>query len=237
MSDIDNILQPDNLNDNTDKKNKTDKPDKNATKSRLSDLKKLLDADPVQLDTDIFDADNADFPGSSMVKLIDYDIEKSNHKNFAEQAISNIILTYVKSPKLLESPRLKDLKKLDVFNYSSLLLTYYISEANLIRVQESIDGGDMSKEMFDSVNKAQQEFRANLNAINIMLEKCEKYWKAFSETYGLENEEEKIVQESETKNDSAVKRTIVDMSKLTQNIHNIMGEQKEKEKQERKKED
>jgi len=232
MSDIDDILKPDNLNnDNATKK------DKNATKSRLNDLKALLDADPVQLNTDDFDADNADFPGSSMIKFIDYDLEKQNHKNFAEQAISNIILTYVKSPKLLESPRLKDLKKLDVFNYGSLLLTYYISEANLIRVQENIDGGDMSKEMFDSVNKAQQEFRANLNAINVMLEKCEKYWKLFSETYGLENEEEKIVQESEIKSDTNVKRTIVDMSKLTQNIHNIMDQKKEEEKQERKKED
>ena len=42
---------------------------------------------------------------------------------------------------------------------------------------------------------------------------------------------------SEIKSDSTVKRTIVDMSKLTQNIHNIMDEQKEKEKEERKKED
>lgn len=229
MSDIDAILQPDNLNDNQPK-NK----DKNATKSRLNDLKALLDADPIQLNTDDLDASNADFPGSSMIKFIDYDLEKQNHKEFADQAISNIILTYVKSPKLLDSPRLKDLKKLDVFNYSSLLLTYYISEANLIRVQENIDGGDMSKEMFDSVNKAQQEFRANLSAINTMLEKCEKYWKLYSETYGLENEEEKIIQKSEIKEDNSVKRTILDMSKLTENIRNIMDNEKEKEKEKNK---
>lgn len=229
MSDLDDILKPDNINDNQPK-NK----DKNATKSRLNDLKALLDADPIQLNTDDLDASNADFPGSSMIKFIDYDLEKRNHKEFADQAISNIILTYVKSPKLLDSPRLKDLKKLDVFNYSSLLLTYYISEANLIRVQENIDGGDMSKEMFDSVNKAQQEFRANLSAINTMLEKCEKYWKLYSETYGLENEEEKIIQKSEIKEDNTVKRTILDMSKLTENIRTIMDSEKEKEKEKNK---
>lgn len=38
-------------------------------------------------------------------------MKKKNHKEYAEQAITNIITTYIKSVKLLESPRLKDLKQ------------------------------------------------------------------------------------------------------------------------------
>lgn len=218
MSDLDNILQPANMGNN--KNNKID------TKKRLESLKEMIQSDPVKLNTDDLVANPLDFPASQMTKYIDYDLQKKNHNEFAEQAISNIIQTYVKDSKLLDSPRLKDLKQTDILKYSRLLLLIQISEGNMLKLQEYIDAGDMSKEMFDSVNKAQQEFRNNMTALDAHLNKCEKYWKDYSELYGLESEEDKIVQESEIKTDDTDKRTIIDMSKLTEHIHDIMNQKK-----------
>ena len=221
---LDNLLQPDNANDDAGKKpSKTD-----ATKNRLAGLKELLKADPVQLDTDNILANTGDFPASQQAKYIDYVEEKKNHTAFALQAISNIIETYVKSKQLLDSPRLKDLKQKDVIKYSRLLLLVQISEDNLIKLQESIDGGDMSKEMFDSVNKSQKEMRDNMDAEEKHLDKCEKYWSNYATIYGLENSEEKIVHEAEAKDDTTVKRTIIDMSKLSEMIQDNLQKEKEK---------
>lgn len=221
---LDNLLQPDNEGEEK-KKSKDD-----STKNRLNGLKELLKADPVNLNTDSLLANHADFPASQQAKYIDYVQEKKNHTAFALQAISNIIETYVKSKQLLDSPRLKDLKQKDVIKYSRLLLLVQISEDNLIKLQESIDGGDMSKEMFDSVNKAQKELRDNMDAEEKHLDKCEKYWSNYATIYGLENSEEKIVQETEAKDDTTVKRTIIDMSKLSEMIQDNLQKEKQKNK-------
>lgn len=208
------------------------------TKKRLDDLKSMLESDPIDFNSDNHDAFDADFPtNSNNIKYIDYSEEKKNHKEFSEQVISNIITNYVKSEKLLASPRLKDLKQKDIMKYSQLLLLNNIAESNLIKIQESIDCGDMSKDMFTMVNQTQKELREIMTDIDKHLDKCEKYWEKFSEQYGLEIEEEKIVQETETKEDNTIKRTIIDMSKLSESVQLILAEQKEKEKKQREKED
>lgn len=242
MANIDGLLEPDNLNDDKKsekKSNKIKKSSTSATQSRLADLKELMKADPVQLDTDNLLPSRNDFPESENIKYIDYDQEKKNHHEFANQAIGNIIKTYIKSENLLDSPRLKDLKQNDVLKYSRLLLMLSISESNMIRLQESIDGGDMSKEMFDSINKAQQEVRSNIKAVDEHLNKCENYWKNYSEMFGFENEEEKIVQETSIKDngEDENKRVIVDMSKLTNIIHERQEQIKKEEEAKKKKED
>jgi len=216
---LDALLQPDN------DKGKQKKDD--STKNRLNNLKELLKADPIQLNTDNLQANPGDFPTSQQVKYIDYIVEKKNHKEFAEQVISNIIETYIKFEL---SPRQKDLKQKDILKYSRLLLLAQISEDNLIRLQESIDGGDMSKDMFDSVNKAQKEVRDNMDAEEKHLDKCDKYWKMYSEDYGIENTEEKILQENEIKDDSAKKHVIIDMTKLSELIQDNLQKEKEKNK-------
>jgi hypothetical protein len=227
MPNIDDILKPDNLNNS--KKSALD-----TTKSKLANLKELIKSDPVQLNTNDLFPKIGDFPdNSNSIKYIDYIDEMKNHKEFAEQSVNNIVLTYVKSLSLLDSPRLKDLKQNDILKYSRILLMLSISESNLLRLQESIDGGDMSKEMFDSVNKAQQELRANMKVLDEHLNKCESYWKIYAELYGFENEEEKIVKQTEEKIDDADKRVIVDMSKLTDLIH-AKQEQLKKEEETKK---
>ena len=227
MADLDSILQPENLDDDKPKRKKTPKsnPERDKIKSRLNDLKEQLKADPVRLDTNELTPAVGDFPEPPMAKYIDYDVERKNHKEFAIQVINNIVGTYIHSEKLLNSPRLKDLKQDDQEKYTRILLMLGISEGNLLKLQESIDGGDMSKEMFDSVNKAQQELRANIKAKDEHLKKCDVYWNEYAERFGLENEEEKIVQES-TEQDVESKRVIVDMSNLTNLIHDKMDEKK-----------
>jgi len=221
---IENILSPENDGDDkTEKKKVKD----NSTQNRLDGLKAMLIADPVQLDTNNILANTADFPAPQQAKYIDYMKEKKSHMAFSLQVITNIIENYVKSKQLLESPRLKDLKQKDVIKYSRLLLLVQISEDNLIKLQESIDGGDMSKEMFDSVNKAQKEMRDNMDAEEKHLDKCEKYWTAYATMYGFENTEEKIVQESETKDDTVKKHVILDMSKLSEIIQDNLQKEKD----------
>ena len=199
------------------------------TKNRLSDLKELLATDNINLDPSTLYANPDDYPDSKNVKYIDYIEQRNNHKNFAEQVITNIIKTYIKSDKLLESPRVLDLKQMDIINYSRLLLITHISEENLILIQESIDGGDMSSIMFDSINKAQQEMRKNMEAIDKHLTKCEKYWSEYAANFGLTNEEEQIIQSSNIGNEE--QHIIMDMTKLTEIIHDNVKKQQKLEKQ------
>jgi len=224
MSSTDNIFPLDDSAKNS-KKSKEE-----STKNRLDDLKELLKADPIQLNSDSLLANPVDFPLSQLTKYIDYVKEKQNHTEFALQVITNIIETYIKSKQLLDSPRLKDLKQKDVIKYSRLLLLVQIAEDNLIKLQESIDGGDMSKDMFDSVNKAQKEMRDNMEAEEKHLDKCEQYWSNYALAYGLENSEEKILQETELKDNPNKKTTIIDMSKLSELIQDKLKTEKEKNK-------
>lgn len=199
------------------------------TKTRLAQLKELLVADNINLNTTNLYADPTQFPDSDNTKYIDYIAQREKHKNFAQQVITNIINTYIKSEKLLNSPRLLDLKQMDIINYSRLLLITHISEENLITLQESIDGGDMSPTMFESVNKAQQELRKNMEAIEKHLTKCEKYWASYAANFGLTNEEEEIIQSTNTNNDEQL--IIMDMTKLTEIIQDNVKKQHKLEKE------
>lgn len=197
-------------------------------KNRLKDLKEELQSDSVQLNTDDLYANDDEFPNNnSDEKYIDYTEQTKEHTVFAKQIINNIVKTYVKSKKLLDSNRLKDLKQQDILDYSNILLMISIAKQNLIKLQESIDSGDMSKEAFDSVNKAAKELRENMKMKSELLKKCEKYWDNYSKTYGLENEEEKIASEVSEKEDNSNKTKIIDPTELVDTIHKQQEEMKE----------
>lgn len=198
--------------------------DKDKLKSRLKDLKEQLKSDDVQLNTDELYASNDEFPNNhSDEKYIDYVEEGEQHNLFATQVIENIVRTYVKNEKLLDSNRLKDLKQQDILDYANILLLISLAKSNLIKLQESIDSGDMSKEAFDSVNKAAKELRDNMKMKSELLTSCEKYWSNYSEKYGFENEEEKIASESkDTTNEKSTK--IVDTNDLIETIRQQQDE-------------
>lgn len=221
INDLDNLLD----SEPPIKKRPKKQTQKEKTKSLLNDLKEQLMADPVNINISELTPVADDFPKPINENYINYNDIKKNYKTFANQVIDNIVNTYIHSEKLLNSPRLKDLKQDDKSKFVRILLMLDIAENNMIKLQEFIDGGDMSKEMFDSVNKAQQELRANMKAKDGHLKQCEIYWKNYAELFGLENEEEKIVQEASNK-DEDKKRIIVDMSNLTNLINDTMNEKK-----------
>lgn len=195
----------------------------NDIKKTLSDLKEQISADSNKLNTKDLIADENMFPQIvDDVKYIDYTTEQLKHNEFASQVISNIINTYIISKELLSSPRLNDLKQTHIMKLSRLLLMINIAESNLIKLQEYIDMGDVSKDMFDSVNKAQQELRNNMNAKDKHLIECESYWKSYADEFGFENEEEKMVHDTTNSED---KLQIIDMSDL----NDIINKMKESE--------
>lgn len=204
-------------------------------KSRLKDLKEQLKSDDIQLNTEDLYASPDEFPTSPnndsdeyAEKYIDYVAEQKKHTEFATQVINNIVTTYVKSPELLNSNRLRDLKQQDILDYSFILLMINIANKNLIKLQELIDAGDMSKEAFDSVTKAAKELRDNMKLKTEHLTKCEKYWDNYSSTYGLGNEEQKIVTRVADKNkENETKTSIVNPQELIE----IIQKQQEQMKQ------
>lgn len=205
-------------------------------KNRLRDLKEQLNSSELQLNTDELYADKAEFPNNnndegsesgSEYKYIDYTEEQKSHTEFATQVINNIVSTYV-NKDLLNSNRLKDLKQQDILDYSYTLLMINIANKNLIKLQESIDSGDMSKEAFDSVQKAAKELRDNMKMKSEHLSKCEKYWDNYSKNYDLGNEEEKIITEdSENKNKNKPKTQIISQTDLINTINKQKEEMKE----------
>lgn len=210
------------------------KDNKKNLKDKLESLKDINNANHVEIDTSQLYAEKDEFPtGRDNIesveddeRYIDYDQQKENFKNIATQTVDNIIKTYIKNDKLLNSSRLKDLKNYDIVKYSRLLLLADNTERNMLMIQESIDLGDLSKEMFDSVNKTQNELRKNMDELDKHLSKMEDYWKEYASKYGYENEEEKIVNEdTTTKDDSNI---IVDQTSLIENIHKKINEDKKK---------
>lgn len=217
MTSIDDILGPE---DNTPKENKT----KNPTKERLKSLKEMLDSDPIKLDTDNMLLDPNMMPQSQNIKVIDYQgEEKIKHRVYAERIITNIVKTYIKSPKLLQSPRLIDLVDLQVIEYARLLLMTDIAERNMITLQEAIDSGDMSTEVFDSNMRAQQTLSSHETKSKKLIADCERYWTTYAEQYGMENEETKIVQETEVKTDEK-NRMIMNATDIIERIRGVNQE-------------
>jgi len=200
------------------------------TKKQLSDLKAMLDSGK-QLDTSDLIADNDLFndrknkddnnDDQPVQKYIDYDSVKLELNSESTRIITNIIHNYIKNKKLLSSNRLKDLKMNDIKKLTRILLLIYISENNLIRLQEFIDMGDISKETFDSVNKVQNELRANMKMKDEHLKHCEEYWEYFADVYGLKSLEEEVMSSNEDKEES---KTIIDISSLNKIIKDIEEE-------------
>ena len=212
---------------------------KNNLKDKLQSLKAMKEANDIQLDTSDLYADKDEFPSNDSTtndNYVDYDLSKENFNKIAQQTVDNIVNTYIKSEKLLNSSRLLDLKKYDIIKYARLLLMLDISERNLLMLQSNIDLGDMSKEMFDCINKAQKDLRDNMDTLDKHLAKLEKYWKEYAETYGFQNEEELIASES-SGNNSEDNIHILDSSQLIETIHKKVKEQLEKEKENKRKED
>lgn len=184
-------------NQNTDEGSKP----KNPTKQRLQSLKDMLDSDPVKINTDNMLLNPDIMPQSQNIKVVDYVDEKIRHREYAQRIITNIVKNYVKSPKLLQSPRLIDLVDMQVDKYARLLLMIDTSERNFITLQEAIDSGDMSTEVFETNMRAQQTVSQHETKAEKLITDCEKYWNAYADQYGMENEETKIVQETEVKTD------------------------------------
>lgn len=213
MPTIDEVLGSEEpVNDDSQKK-------KNPTKERLQSLKEMLDSDPVKINTDNMILNPADMPPSQNIKVIDYADEKIKHHSYASRVITNIVKTYIKSPKLLESPRLIDLVDQQIVKYSRLLLLTDMAERNLITLQEAIDSGDMSTEVFETNMRAQDSVSTHESNCDKHITLCEKYWAAYAEQYGMENEETKIVQETEIKTDEK-NRMILNATDIIERIRN-----------------
>lgn len=237
MPNIDELLGAD---DNSASQQQSEKS-KNPTKQRLQSLKEMLDSDPVQLNTDNMLLDPNLMPPSQNIKAVDYyQEEKPKHLEYAQRVITNIVKTYIKSPKLLESPRLIDLVNKQTDKYARLLLLIETSERNFITLQEAIDSGDMSTEVFDTNMRAQQTLVNHETSCDKHLDACEKYWAAYAEQYGMENEETKIVQETEVKTDEK-NRMIMNATDIIERIRGVnqeknIAEDKIREKKKREKE-
>lgn len=231
MPTIDEVLGPEETGSDESQKKK------NPTKERLQSLKEMLDSDPVKINTDNLLLNPLDMPASQNIKVIDYIDEKVKHHEYASRVITNIVKTFIKSPKLLESPRLIDLVDQQIVKYARLLLLTDMSERNLITLQEAIDSGDMSTEVFETNMRAQSSVSTHESNCDKHITMCEKYWATYADQYGMENEETKIVQETEVKTDEK-NRMILNATDIIERIRNTNQPQKyapEEEKKDKKK--
>lgn len=223
---------PENTQENTNTKN--------PTKQRLQSLKDMLDSDPVKINTDNMLLHPDIMPQSQNIKLVDYVDEKTKHRQYAERIVTNIVKNYIKSPKLLASPRLIDLVDQQVTKYARLLLLVDIAERNLITLQEALDGGDMSTEVFETNMRAQTSLSTHETNCEKHISMCEKYWAAYSDQYGMENEETKIVQETEVKTDEKNRMIlnatdIIERIRMTNQPEQIIQQETESDKKKSKK--
>ena len=195
-----------------------------ATKTKLDDLKALLQADPIKIDIDSMTPDMDKFPVSQNMRVVDHAANKILYEAYATDNIDSIILNYITSEKVLNGDKLKNVRRQHITKLAELQFLVKNSENNTITLQEAIDGGDLSKELFDTVKSFMAEMRANIEARSKHLDKCEMYWEVYAERYGLENAEEKVIQETEVKPTEEKKHIVTDMKSMNDAIQAKMDD-------------
>src|ERR1035437_125951 len=149
MSEIDDLMQPDNLDSNGNIENSKSKVKKNEIlQSKLQSLKDLLKEDDIVFNT----ADHLPFPGdfpvSQNIKLINYADEDAICVEEATGVIDSIILNYIKSENLLKSEKVVKIKNYHIKTLAELDGLVKTAKSNKTMLQEGIDAGDMAPEMF-----------------------------------------------------------------------------------------
>jgi len=232
MSDIDDIIQPDNLDDkgNIDSKPRGTKIGKNNnnTLNKLDSLRFLLQEDDVKFNANDHLPQPGDFPVSQNIKLVDYNAEDIICLEEATGVIDSIILNYIKSDSLLNSDKVMKIKNNHIKTLAELDGLVKSCKTYKIMIQEGIDAGDMSPEMFKMHKEYSMDMRAGIDARSKHIEKCEIYWKNYALMYGLENKEEEIIRKTESKEDEGPKKTITDITSLNELIEKKMKAQAEK---------
>lgn len=206
--------------------------DKQKNLDRLNNLKSQLISDNVNFSSSLYDTDLSDLPNTfeDIEQPVDYNEVKKDIFNEIDEEITSIIDMYIKDEKLLNSARLKSKKKNYIRKYTRLILVLQLHENNLITIQEGIDVGDKSKEQFDLINKTGSEIAKILNEIDKLLVDCENFFEMYTQNYGIETEEEKIVTETSSNDDSDDNVTVMSMVDLVDVIQNQMTIVKENEK-------
>ena len=171
---------------------------------------------------------HGDLPQASNIKIIDYELEFNKCIDYATINIDVIILNYIKSDNLLQSAKLNTIKEQHIIQLAELEDLVRKTNRNMIMIQEAIDAGDMSGDMFKFAKEFMVEKRNNIEARSKHLSKCEIYWKNYAEANGLESKDDEIVRKSEVKDDKEVKTSIMDISQLNDIIDKQLLETKEK---------
>lgn len=177
---------------------------KKKNQSKLDSLRAQIISDPVFFDSAEHELDSDELPSTDFDDIeppIDWIGVKKELRNIAEEEIISIIEMYIDNPKLLESARLKSKMNNYIRKYTKLLYILEMYDNNLVTIQESIDTGDRSKDQFELVNKTGAEISKRLAEIDKMMQECEEFFENYSERYGIESQEEKIVAENVTVND------------------------------------
>src|ERR1039457_1830999 len=145
MSEIDDLIQPDNLDNNGNIAGASSKPKvkKNEIlQSKLQSLKDLLKEDDVIFNT----ADHlplpGDFPVSQNIKLINYADEDAICIEEATGVIDSIILNYIKSENLLKSEKVVKIKNYHIKTLAEFDGLVKTAKSNKTMLQEGIDAGD-----------------------------------------------------------------------------------------------
>lgn len=214
QNEIDGILDP----INNQSKKDTD---------RMESLRSLLKADPIKFPVQNHIALETDFPPSQHIKSIDHTEEKLGHTQYATIAVEGFIDNYIKDKKLLTSSRLQKMKQKHIEDIAELQYIVKNTERNLISIQESIDAGDVSIEMFKLSREISSDLRASIKDRSIFYDKCELYWQEYADRYGLTSEEEDIIKAGDT---SESKTMILDQSALNAAIEKQLAEKNNRKK-------
>lgn len=235
---IDDVLQPNNINDPLNTHNiKKDKISKtqSSVQNRLNSLKDLLKSDDTQFNTDDHIMKPGDIPASSNIKLIDYEDEDKKCLEYAKDNIEAILLNYIKSDSLLKSEKLNKIKTQHITKLAELEGLVRMVHRNLVMVQEAIDAGDLSSDMLKFAKEYMVEKRNCIEARSKHMDKCEIYWQNYGEAHGLESKEDEIVRTTETVGANEEKHMIMNITELNDIIDKQVITNKEKEKNNKEK--
>jgi len=215
QDEIDGILDP---------KNTTFEKDH----ERREALRSLLQSDPIKFPITDHLANPDDFPSSIGAKSVDHIEEKLGHTSYATIVVEGFIDNYIKDPKLLNSPKLLKMKQKHIEDIAELQFIVKNTERNLISVQESIDAGDVSIEMFKLSREISADLRASIKDRSIFYDKSEQYWQEYADRYGLTSNEEEIIKQSDANQES--KTIILDQSILNKTIERQLAEKEARKK-------
>jgi hypothetical protein len=211
----------------------------NNKRQPLEDLLKQLDSTSFKAADYMINKN--ELPKFEPTKDYEQEIEV-DYNEVCIKIVNNIASNYIMSDALLSTEKNIDMKNDQAKKLAEVQFLISMVKTNLIRVQEALDSGDISPDLFRINLSYIKEMRESMNERSNHIKTIEKYWSDRSDMLGIETTQEDIslasdseAQKNKSNKDDNKNKVIMNTRDMNDFMENLMLKEKEKNKANNKK--